>query len=48
MEVTPLKKWATPEEAAEWTYFISVVNKSMTGQDIIIDNGESSYTKFVW
>lgn len=48
MEVTPLKKWATAREAAEWTYFIAVVNKSMTGQDIIIDNGESSYTKFVW
>lgn len=48
MEVTPLKKWATTREAAEWTYFVAVINKSMTGQDIIIDNGESSYTKFVW
>lgn len=48
MEVTPLKKWATPQEAAEWTYFISVINKSMTGQDIIIDNGETSKTNFVW
>lgn len=48
MNVTPLKKWASPEEAAEWTYFISVINKSMTGQDIIIDNGETSFTQFVW
>ena len=48
MDVTPLKKWATAEEAAEWTYFIAVINKSMTSQDIIIDNGESSFTQFVW
>jgi len=48
MDVTPLKKWATAEEAAEWTYFISVNNKSMTSQDVIIDNGESSFTQFVW
>lgn len=48
MRLTPLKKWATPQEAAEWTYFISVINKSMTGQDIIIDNGETSKTNFVW
>lgn len=48
MEVTPLKKWATTREAADWTYFVAVINKSMTGQDIIVDNGESSYTKFVW
>lgn len=48
MRLTPLEKWATPQEAAEWTYFISVINKSMTGQDIIIDNGETSKTNFVW
>ena len=39
---------ATPEEIAEWTYFIAVVNKSMTAQDILIDNGESSAAKFIW
>lgn len=48
MELTPLKKWATPEECALWIYFVSVVNKSMTGQDIIIDNGESGNQKFIW
>lgn len=48
MEMTPLKKWATPEECAEWIYFVSVINKSMTGQDIIIDNGEMKNHTFVW
>ena len=40
MAVTPLKRWATPEEIAEWIYFITVNNKFMSGQDIIIDGGE--------
>ena len=40
MEVTPLKRWATAEEIAEWIYFITVKNQFMTGQDIIIDGGE--------
>lgn len=48
MSMTPLEKWVSPEEAAEWIYFIAVVNKSMTAQDIIIDNGESYNHKFVW
>ncbi len=45
---TTLNKWATPEEIAEWAYFICVVNKSMTAQDIIIDNGEMSKFNFIW
>lgn len=48
MTQTPLKKWATPAEAAEWIYFLSVINKSCTGQDIIIDNGEIYNHKFIW
>lgn len=48
MEMTPLKKWMTPEECAEWIYFITVVNKSCTAQDIIIDNGEMYNHRFVW
>ena len=48
MDETPLKKWATAEEIAEWTYFVAVVNKSMTAQDIVIDNGESSKANFIW
>ena len=48
MELTPLKQWTTPEEAAEWIYFMTVVNKSCSGQDIIIDNLESLNGVFVW
>ena len=48
MNMTPLHRWATPEECAEWVYFFSVVNKSCTGQDLIIDNGEMINHKFVW
>lgn len=48
MALTPLKKWATPEEIAEWVFFVAVTNKSMTAQDILVDNGESSNFRFVW
>lgn len=48
MDLTPLKKWATAEEAAEWVYFVAVNNKSMSGQDIIIDNLEMLNHQFVW
>lgn len=48
MDVTPLKKWATAEEAAEWIYFFTVMNRSCTGQDLIIDNGETMLSHFVW
>lgn len=48
MDMTPLRKWATPEEAAEWIYFLTVINKSMTAQDVIIDNGEMMNHHFVW
>lgn len=42
-----LRKWATPEEAAEWIYFVAVHNKSMTGQNILIDNGEEANYNFI-
>lgn len=45
---TLLNKWATPEEIAEFTYFISVINKSMTGEDVFIDNGEALKSNFIW
>ena len=49
MKVTPLKRWAQPEEIAEWIYFITVKNTFMTGQDIIIDGGEKDLNNtFVW
>ena len=49
MDVTPLKRWATVDEIAEWIYFITVRNKFMTGQDIVIDGGEKDLNNtFVW
>lgn len=50
MDANPLKRWATAEEAAEWIYFVTVVNKFATGQWFEIDGGENSCTtsKFVW
>lgn len=48
MDETPLKKWATVEEIAEWAYFVAVINKSMTAEDILIDNGEYMNAKFIW
>ena len=48
MDETPLKKWASAEEIAEWTYFVAVINKSMTAQNILIDNGEAAKANFIW
>lgn len=48
MELTPLKKWATADEIADFAYFMTVVNKSMTAQDILVDNGESAKAEFIW
>lgn len=48
LKETLLNKWASAREIAEWVYFVAVVNQSMTGQDIIIDNGELSKFNFVW
>ena len=49
MNVTPLKKWMSAEESAEWIYFISAVNTFCSGEDIIIDGGESKLNQnFVW
>lgn len=48
MDETPLRRWATPEEIAEWAYFLAVTNKFCTGQSIIVDGGESINYNFVW
>lgn len=48
MNMTPLRKWATPEECAEWVWFLTMVNRSMSGQDIIVDNMETRNNQFVW
>ena len=41
MRETPLRRWATPEEIAEWAYFLTVTNTFCTGQNILVDGGES-------
>ena len=43
-----LNKWAELEEIAKFVYFVAVENKSMTGQDILIDNGEELKSNFIW
>lgn len=48
MDETPLKRWATPEEIAEWAYFLTCVNSFCTGQNILVDGGESINYKFIW
>lgn len=45
---TTLHKWATAEEIAQWTWFVTAVNRSMTGQDLLIDNGEAGKFNFIW
>ena len=48
LDETLLNKWASTEEIADFAYFISVINKSMTGEDIFIDNGEKLKSNFIW
>ncbi len=48
LDETLLDKWAEPEEIADFVYFVYVINKSMTGEDIIIDNGEILKSNFIW
>lgn len=48
MKETPLKRWATPEEMADWAYFLTVINTFCTGQSILVDGGEAINYNFVW
>ena len=48
MNETPLKRWATPEEIAEWAYFLTVINTFCTGQNILVDGGEAINYNFIW
>ena len=42
MQLTPLRRWAEPDEIAEWVYFVGVTNRFMTGQNLLIDGGEAA------
>ena len=48
LEETLLKKWAEPSEIAELAYYLTVTNRSMTGEDVLIDNGEMLRSSFIW
>ena len=49
MDVTPLKKWMNLDEVVDWVVFLTINNKSMSGQDLLIDNGENDLNpRFVW
>ena len=49
MAVTPLKKWMTADEVADWVVFLTLENRSMSGQNLLIDNGEHDLNPtFVW
>lgn len=42
-----LGKWAQPEEVADLVHYLLCVNKSITAQDIVIDNGEMAKYNFI-
>ncbi len=49
MKKTPLKKWMSEDEVADFVIFLTLTNKSMSGQDILVDNGELNLNNtFVW
>ena len=48
MDETPLKRWASCEEIAKWAYFLTITNTFCTGQNILVDGGESINYHFVW
>ena len=48
LDETLLGKWAEPDEIADLAYFLTVQNRSITGEDILIDNGEMLKSNFIW
>ena len=48
MNETPLDRWATAEEIAQWAYFLTMTNSFCTGQSIVVDGGESIKHNFIW
>ncbi len=45
---TLLGKWAEASEIAELAWYLLAVNRSVTGEDILIDNGEMLKSNFIW
>lgn len=48
MNETPLKRWATTDEISKWAYFLTMENTFCTGQNIVVDGGESINFRFIW
>mgnify|MGYP000891907080 CR=1 FL=1 len=48
LDETMLNRWASSKEIADWIYFMAITNKSMTAQDILVDNGEMAKSNFIW
>lgn len=48
LDETLLKRWASASEISEWIYFLTVTNKFMTGQDVLVDGGEQLKSNFIW
>ena len=49
MDCTPLRRWASPQEIAQWVWFLTMENRFRTGQDILVDGGEKDLNaNFVW
>lgn len=45
---TLLHKWATAQEVADLVYYLTAVNRSITGEDVLMDNGEMLKSNFIW
>ena len=49
MGVSTLKKWMDEDEVVNWVYFLLIKNRSMSGENLLIDNGKYRLnSKFVW
>ncbi len=45
---TLLGKWAEADEVADLAWYLTMRNRSITGEDILMDNGEMLKSNFVW
>ena len=45
---TLLNKWADPDEIAALSFALTVENRSITGEDVLVDNGEMLKSNFIW
>ena len=45
---TLLNKWADPDEIAALSFALTAENRSITGEDLLVDNGEMLKSNFIW